>query len=164
VKGLDLNEFIKGLGNIQQGVAGASEIVTVVKDAYKGATSLAKSGQGFLECLKDGLSFNRKCAWYTALRGADTMIQEGRFADFKTLVCEAPCRRDAPFQWGVCQRLGEVAADTTWDRETREGAIAFLGEMYRNDSEWGQQATVKQWILDILMQLSSQPGEETEGT
>jgi hypothetical protein len=163
VKGLDLNEFIKGLGNIQQGIAGASEVVQIVKSAYEGASSLATSGQGFLKCLKEGLSFNRKCAWYPALRGADTMIQEGRFFDFKTLVCEAPCRHDAAFQWGVCQRLGEIAVNTTWDRDIRDNAIAFLGEMYRNDSEWGQQATVKQWILDILMQLSSQAGKETEG-
>jgi hypothetical protein len=42
-----------------------------------------------------------------------------------------------------------------WDVEIRRGAITFLGEMYQDDAQWGQQPTVKQWILNILMQLSS---------
>ncbi|KAF9346371.1 hypothetical protein BGX34_003930, partial [Mortierella sp. NVP85] len=157
VKGLDLNGFIEGLGKIQEGLAGASEIVEVVKTAYDGALSLGKSGQGFFTCLKEGLSFDRKCAWYTALRGADTLIREGQFAEFKKLVYEAPCRLDAAFQWGVCQRLGEVAASSRWDVETRQGAVAFLVEMYQNDAAWGKQANVKQWIVSILIQISSLP-------
>ncbi|KAK3824942.1 MAG: hypothetical protein J3Q66DRAFT_364804 [Benniella sp.] len=154
VKGLDLNGFIDGLKDIQQGL-GASEVVQLVKTAYEGAASLAESGQGFLECMKEGFSFDRKCAWYSALRGADTLIQEGQLADFRKLVCVAPCRRDPAFQWGVCQRLGAIAVDPMWDMETRQGAAEFLGEMYRNDDEWGDQANIKQWILNILIQLSS---------
>jgi hypothetical protein len=75
-------------------------------------------------------------------------------------VCEAPCRHDAAFQWGVCQRLGQVAANPMLDPETRQSAIAFLGEMYQNDSVWGDQVNVKQWIVNILVQLSSLPGSE----
>jgi hypothetical protein len=40
-----------------------------------------------------------------------------------------------------------------WDAATRRSAIALLGEIYRDDEMWGQQASVKQWILNILMQL-----------
>jgi hypothetical protein len=75
---------------------------------------------------------------------------------------EAPCQHDAAFQWGVCQRLGEVASNTMWDSETRRGAIGFLGEMYQNDGVWGDQANVKQWIVNILMQLSSLSGSEIQ--
>jgi len=46
------------------------------------------------------------------------------------------------------------------DPETRQSAIAFLGEMYQNDSVWGDQVNVKQWIVNILVQLSSLPGSE----
>ncbi|KAG0214595.1 hypothetical protein BGX31_001056 [Mortierella sp. GBA43] len=160
VKAFDVSGFIDGLGEIQRGLAGAAEVIRIVKDAYEGVSSLAQGGQGFLECLKEGLSFNRKCAWYPALRGADTMIQEGQLAEFRKLICEAPCRRDPAFQWGVCQRLGELAANTVWDIETRRSAIMFLREIYCDDVEWGQQATVKQWILGILIQLSSTPEGE----
>jgi hypothetical protein len=47
---------------------------------------LAGSGRGFFECLQEGLSFNRKCAWYPALRGVDTLILNGQFAEFRKLV------------------------------------------------------------------------------
>ncbi|KAF9176523.1 hypothetical protein BGZ51_000416, partial [Haplosporangium sp. Z 767] len=36
-------------------------------------------------------------------------------------------------------------------------AIKFLGEIYKNDVDWGQQDSVKQWILTILIQLSDLP-------
>ena len=164
VKGLDLDGFVDGLKDIQQGLAGASEVIQTVKSAFDGVASLADGGQGFMECLKEGLSFNRKCAWYPALRGADTLIRDGQLASFRTLVCEAPCRRDPAFQWGVCQRLGEMVVNSLWDADTRRGAVAFLLEIYQNDAVWGDQATVKRWVLNILMQISSLPGIEAECT
>jgi hypothetical protein len=157
VKGFDLNKFIEGLQDIQKGFEGVSQVVDVVKTAYEGVTSLAQGGKEFLECLKEGLSFDRKRDWYSALRGADTLIRDGELATFRKLVCEAPCRLDPALQWGVCQRLGEMAANPVWDTDTRQGAIAFLGEIYKNDEVWGQHPSVKQWIVNILMQLTS-PG------
>ncbi|KAI8346999.1 hypothetical protein B0O80DRAFT_430459 [Mortierella sp. GBAus27b] len=158
VKGLDLNKLIDGLGDIQQGLAGASEIVGIVKTAYEGVASLAEGGQTFMKCLKEGLSFDRKRAWYSVLRGADALIRDGELSTFKELVCEAPCRRDLAFQWGVCQRLGEIASNPMWSADSRQSAIAFLGEMYRNDAMWGQHAPVKQLIINTLMQLGSASG------
>ncbi|KAK3807653.1 MAG: quinon protein alcohol dehydrogenase-like superfamily [Benniella sp.] len=155
VKGLDLNGFVDGLKDIQQGMAGASEVIQTIKSAYDGANSLVSGGQGFIEGLKEGLSFKRKCAWYPALRGADALIRDGEFSSFKKLVCEAPCRMDPAFQWGVCQRLGELAGNPMWDILTRRSAVAFLGEIYCNDEEWGQDVGIKEWILDILKRLSS---------
>ena len=116
-----------------------------------------------LESLKNGLSFSHKRTWYAALRGADTLIQNGELTKFKTLVCEAPCRRDLAFQWGVCQRLGYLAADPVWDDVSRKDAIAFLGEMYWNDEEWGQEPRIKQCVLDILLQLSHSISQGEKG-
>ncbi|KAK3824922.1 MAG: WD40-repeat-containing domain protein [Benniella sp.] len=164
VKGLDIDRFIESLGKVHQGVTGVSRAVQSVKTAYDGVTSLVTSGQGFFECLKEGLSFSHKCPWYPALRGADTLIRAGQLTEFKKLVCEAPCRLDPAFQWGVCQRLGDLAANPAWDSETRQDAITFLGEIYANDKTWGRQANVKQWILSILMQLSIRSGDEREYT
>jgi len=75
VKGLDVYRFIEGLGKIQEGLSGA----------HDGVKSLGESGQ----------RFSGKCAWYTALRGADALIAGEQFGDFRKLVCEAPCRYDA---------------------------------------------------------------------
>ncbi len=64
VKGLDINEFIKGIGDIHKGVAGAAGIVQTVTDAYEGWMSMIESGQNFSECIKEGFSFIRKSTWY----------------------------------------------------------------------------------------------------
>ncbi|KAG0232993.1 hypothetical protein BGX31_004984, partial [Mortierella sp. GBA43] len=151
---LDINDFLGRLSDIQQGEPGLP-VSMIPKNAYGGATSLSTSGQSFLNCLRDGYSFDRKCAWYTALRGADTMIRKGHFTSLRRLICEAPCRLHSAFQWGICQRLGEVAANPMWDSETRRDAIEFLGEIYRNDATWGTQPTVKQHILNTLMKLTA---------
>ncbi|KAK3810199.1 MAG: hypothetical protein J3Q66DRAFT_443735 [Benniella sp.] len=154
VKGLDLNKFIEGLGDIQKGFEGASAIVEITKTAYDVMT-LAESGQQFMDCLKEGLSFDRKRDWYSALRGADALIRDGELAKFKRLACEAPCRLDPAFQWGVCQRLGEIAANPIWDAEVRRGAVTFLREIYQNDAVWGRQPTVKRWVISILTHLTT---------
>ncbi|KAK3818644.1 MAG: WD40-repeat-containing domain protein [Benniella sp.] len=158
VKGLDLNGLMEGLESIQQGVAGASAVFTMAKTAYKDAMSLAEGGKDFVDSLKESFTFDQKRAWYPALRGMDTLIRDGHLVKFKTLVSEAPCRRDLAFQWGVCQRLGEIAANPLWRVDTRRDAVSFLVELYRNDTEWGQQVDVKKWILTILIQLSSLSG------
>jgi len=158
VKGLDLNKFIDGLKDLQQGFEGVYGAFQLVGTAYKGVTSLAESGKGFLDSLKEGFSFERKREWYPALRGADVFIREGQFVKFEKLIYEAPCRSDPAFQWGVCQRLGGVATNDVWDTETRRNAVTFLGEMYQDDVIWGQQSSVKQWIIKILMRLSLQTG------
>jgi len=155
VKGLDLIKFMEGLEDIQKGCDGASMIVDVVTTAYKDVNSLIEGGQTFMDSLKQGLSFERKRDWYSALRGADALIRDGELATFRKLVCEAPCRLDAAFQWGVCQRLGEIATNPLWDAGTHRSAIEFLGEIYRDDTTWGQQSSIKQWILNVLMQIAS---------
>jgi len=103
VKSLDFIEFVKGLQDIQKGFEGAFKTVELVTTAYQDATSLLRSGQDFLDSLKEGFSFDRKRDWYSTLRGADVMIRNGELATFRRLVCEAPCRLDAAFQWGVCR-------------------------------------------------------------
>ncbi|KAI1290652.1 hypothetical protein EDD11_009126, partial [Mortierella claussenii] len=158
VKGLNVAEFIEGLGNIQEGLEGAGQVLGLVADAYKDMTELMQSGQGLRESLKEGLSFSRKRKWYPLLRATDTLLRNGELTKFKSLVYDAPCRGDVAFQWGVCQQLGHIAADPLWDADTRRDAITFLGEIYRNDAAWGQEVQVKQYILDILMQLVSGSG------
>ncbi|KAG0228281.1 hypothetical protein BGX31_006630 [Mortierella sp. GBA43] len=159
VKGIDLNKFLAGLDDIQKGLSGTSKVVELVANAYKDAVALSESGQGFFKRLKEGLSFDRKRDWYAALRGADALIQDGGLHSFRRLVCEASCRLDLAFQWGVCQRLGEIAASPLWETDARHGAVEFLGEIYRNDGTWGQHVSVKQLILNVLMQLSVPAGD-----
>ncbi|KAF9950714.1 hypothetical protein BGZ72_007667 [Mortierella alpina] len=164
VKGLDLNGFMSGLQNMQEGFEGVQQIFKLTKAAYEGLGAIYEGEQDLMASLKEGLSFNRKRAWYSALRGADVLIEGGEIAKFRVLVCKAPCRRELAFQWGVCQRLAGLAANPLWDIETRRGAFQFLAELYRNDSVWGQHPPIKAYILGLLKQLSKTDKELLEAT
>ncbi|KAG0345855.1 hypothetical protein BGZ54_005408, partial [Gamsiella multidivaricata] len=59
VKGLDVSGFIDGLGHLQEGLG---EVYKVVMLGYEGVSSLVEGGQGFVDSLKEGLSFSRKRA------------------------------------------------------------------------------------------------------
>ncbi|KAG0055387.1 hypothetical protein BGZ83_008779 [Gryganskiella cystojenkinii] len=163
IKELNIADFIHSVGTIQDGLQGADQVFDLVVDAYKGVIALKESGQSFLESFKNGLSFNRNRDWYPQLRGIDAAFRNGELSKFKILVCEAPCLRYPAFQWGVCQRLGDLAADPVWETDSRKDAIAFLGEIYRNDKEWGQEPRIKQYILDILMRLVSTSENDIQG-
>ncbi|BBE10124.1 NB-ARC domain protein [Mycoavidus cysteinexigens] len=154
VKAFDLKGFVEGLQNIQQGVADVVEALKIMKDGYDSLVPLVESGLSLRESLQAGFSFTRKEAWYRELRGSDILLQNGLFTEFEALVRTIPCRRHPAFQWGVCERLGQIAANPLWDPDTRQSALDFLSEIYINDTEWGQQTEVKQWIIKILLHLS----------
>ncbi|KAF9936566.1 hypothetical protein BGZ65_002270, partial [Modicella reniformis] len=154
---VDLDEFLEGLSNVQNGLSGVLNITPMSALKYKGIESLEERGQMFLECLNKTLSFECRQAWYPALRMADVLLRGGYFADFRKLICEAPCRLHPAFQWGLCQRLGDLAVNSKWDAETRQNAVALLEEICQCDAVWGEQATIKQWIVGILMQVTSAP-------
>ncbi|KAF9968401.1 hypothetical protein BGZ73_000137, partial [Actinomortierella ambigua] len=156
VKGLDIDSFLKGIQHIEDGLDGAVKVFQTLHDGYNNVTALVESGQSLFEALRDGLSFDRKRSWYSALRGIDRVLRDGQLSKFRALVLEAPCRRSLAFQWGVCQRLGDLAANTAWDAESREDALEFLAEIYQNDAVWGYHEHIKQKILDILLHLQQQ--------
>ncbi|KAG0007566.1 hypothetical protein BGZ80_004504, partial [Entomortierella chlamydospora] len=108
-------------------------------------------GKSLRRNLKDGFSFKKD--WYPALRALDIMLKNGQLSQFKMLVCKAPCRLEPVFQLGVCQRLGELAINPAWDAVSRQSAVDFLGEIYKNDVQWGHHDSVKGWIFHILHQL-----------
>lgn len=163
IKGLNIVEFIDGLQSIQGGLRGANQVFGIVSDAYNGVIGLKDGGQGFLESLKTGLSFLQKRAWYPVLRAADALVRNGELMKFKELAWESPCRRDLAFQWGLCQRLGYLAVAPGMDVESQKDAVAFLGEIYWNDADWGQEPSIKQCILDILLQLASASDRNASG-
>src|SRR5690606_27876208 len=63
-KSLDLSGFLDGLGHLHEG---ATEVFQVAQAGFEGANSLINDGEGFVNSLKEGLSFSQKRAWYPAL-------------------------------------------------------------------------------------------------
>ncbi|KAF9916324.1 hypothetical protein BX616_004051 [Lobosporangium transversale] len=154
VKSFDMNRFLDEIGKIQEQLPPISSVVNASLRLYNGSVSLSESGETFMQCMKEGLSFKKKTAWYPALRMADALLQTGELPKFKILVRMAPCRFELAFQWGICQRLGQYAADTKRTMESRQDAIAFLGQLYKNSFDWGDYNHTKQWILAILKRLA----------
>ncbi|KAF9561018.1 hypothetical protein EC968_005942 [Mortierella alpina] len=151
VKGLDVNSFLDGVRSIEAGMDGLAKATQTLQDGYDNVSALIGSGQSLFGALKEGFSFDHKRSWYSALRGIDRVIRDGQLSKFRTLVFDASCRRSLAFQWGVCQRLGDLAANPAWDPESCEEALEFLAEIYQNDADWGYHAHVKQKILDIFL-------------
>jgi WD40 repeat protein len=151
---LDVGEFFEGLKGIAT-VAGA--MFEGAKTGYEAVCSLIESGQGILESLGDMLGSGHKRPWYSAVRRGEAFVRDGRLADFYRLVCEAPCRKDPFFQWGICQLLGDIAANSDWDVDTRLQAVDFLAALLKDDTEWGQDASVRAWTLTLLQRISTTP-------
>ncbi|KAG0058790.1 hypothetical protein BGZ90_004772, partial [Linnemannia elongata] len=149
---LNLRAVLEGLSKLQYTLG---EVIKVVGTAYNRACSLMESGRGVLESMKEGLKSGQKHPWYAAIRVAYCFAQGGQLRDLNTLIYEAPCRRDPLFQWGICQLLGEIVSDSIWDTGVRLQAIDLLGELYRNDPLWGQDESVRTWMLNIIRQFGA---------
>ncbi|CAO3567585.1 unnamed protein product [Mortierella alpina] len=157
---LNLSGLLEGLDQLQKTII---DTVGIARSAYEGARSLIEGGQGVLEAIKEGVSSGHKRSWYPAVVGASALVQEGRLADFKTLVMEAPCRHSPEFQWGISQLLGEIAMDATWEKVVRREAVEFLADLHTNDPDWGRDASVRTWILTIFRIVSEDPEQSIDG-
>ncbi|KAG0275162.1 hypothetical protein BGZ95_009126, partial [Linnemannia exigua] len=147
---LDLGGLSEGAGKSRDAAVSALEIGGKV---VGGVQSIYDSGQGIATSIKGGIFSGGRLLWYTALREAREHIHNGRLSDFNRFVFEAPCRREAEFQWGVCQLLGEIAVDLQWEATIRQHSVDFLAELYRNNAIQSANNDISQWILSILRQI-----------
>ncbi|MCX8565524.1 MAG: WD40 repeat [Glomeribacter sp. 1016415] len=154
VKGFDLNKIVDSLGDISDGVGGIGGVWDTAHEIYETVSSLAESGQDFVSCLQEGLTFERKGKWYKALEGADVLLQQRKLNDFEAFVRQATCRQHKAFQWGLSERLGQLAANPALDEETQQSALRFLGDLYENDAVWGQSVSAKKRVIQIIKELA----------
>ncbi|KAF9102973.1 hypothetical protein BGX29_003954, partial [Mortierella sp. GBA35] len=147
---LDFGGFLDGLKSMQKAL---EETARIAKDGYEGVCSLLSSGRGVFDSLKEGLGSDQKRLWYPAVRAASFFVRAGQLSDLNRLIYEASCRQDPLFQWGICQLLGEIATDPVWEDRTRQQAIELLGDLYKNDADWGKDESVKAWMATIVAQL-----------
>ncbi|KAG0294754.1 hypothetical protein BGZ96_000508 [Linnemannia gamsii] len=149
---LDLGAVLKGLGKLQEAIVSTTEPAgTVSKDVC----SLMDSGRGVLDRLKQGKDEEQKRPWYAAIIAANAFSRAGQLKHLNQLICKAPCRRDPLFQWGICELLGDIASDEIWDTTVRQQAIDLLEELYKNDAVWGQDDSVRSWMLNIIYQVGT---------
>ncbi|KAG9072391.1 hypothetical protein KI688_000161 [Linnemannia hyalina] len=170
-------EFVlRHTGNIAMGLLGVTSVCKLgfsgFSDGLRNATtssletgsqavgearSMLESDDEILAIIKGGVLSGRRQLWYPALREAEEHVRSGRLVDFNHLVFEAPCCQDVEFQWGICRLLGEIAVDPLWNAATRQDAIDFLVELYKELTIQGLAEDVSNWVLDILHQVTDLP-------
>ncbi|KAF9088756.1 hypothetical protein BGX23_007134, partial [Mortierella sp. AD031] len=158
---LDFGGFLEGLKSMKKAL---EETFGIAKTGYEGVCSLLESVRGVFDSLKEGFGSGQKRLWYPAVRAANNFVRNGQLSDLNRLIYEAPCRRDPLFQWGICQLLGELAADPVWEDKTRQQAIELLGELYKNDPDWVKDESVKTWMVTIVAQLESMTEDPVQAT
>ncbi|KAF9546834.1 hypothetical protein EC957_009285 [Mortierella hygrophila] len=154
---LDVEGLFNGLRELGEA---AGQIRDATETMIAGVQTAREAGEGVVDSLLKGFRTGNKRAWYPALQGARVVISEGRLAEFRRIVYEAPCCHLQEFQWGICQLLGEIAMDPIWVMEIRLQAVYFLENLLRSDSEWTTDSSVKEAIRSILLRISTS-GEKT---
>ncbi|KAF9137790.1 hypothetical protein BG015_002605 [Linnemannia schmuckeri] len=148
---LDPEGLLKGIESLQKISA---EAVGAVSIGIEVVETLRVGAGGVVRASETKFDFMKKRSWYLALQGTALFIRQGRLSDFNIVVSQAPCRRNANFQWGICRQLGEIAVDPLWDILVRQQAIEFLSELYKSGSDWEPHVDIKRWTLTILVQIS----------
>ncbi|KAG0315543.1 hypothetical protein BGZ99_007405 [Dissophora globulifera] len=158
IHGLNIDSCVEGIKKLQFELKGAGTFLQRFK--------AASVQNDIVDRFRIALRSKSKEAWYWALREADIYLREGRLLDFKKLVSDAACRHEPWFQWGICERLGDLAVNRIWDIEARQSAIQLLATLYEQDADWSvhndtfARLNIKKYILDILQQLSELAGKD----
>ncbi|KAG0048179.1 hypothetical protein BGZ89_004677, partial [Linnemannia elongata] len=158
---LDLMSALEGLGKLQEALAKSVEVAGSV---YEGFCLLMKSGRGVFDSLKEAIGSGRKHPWFPAVKVAYALAQAGQLKDLKQLIFEAPCRHDHFFQWGISQLLGEMAVDPAWPVSARQQSISLLSHLCQHDKDWGQDESVKAWMLTVITKLCASSDQAVSET
>ncbi|KAF9278120.1 hypothetical protein BGZ68_008766 [Mortierella alpina] len=160
-----LHSFLRHLKGATGGLLQMSGVVKLdFNGLTQGLPAVVKGGRGLFGDLKESLGFTAKEPWYQAVRGAEVLVRNGQLTDLNEEICAADCLHDLWYQWGVCQLLGEIVVDTTWDEDVRSHAIAFLGEMCKIDQGSSKLQDIRRWVLTILQHVSSLPSSTGHDT
>ncbi|KAF9432858.1 hypothetical protein BGZ76_010229 [Entomortierella beljakovae] len=157
----ELEFIMDGLSNIQQELQTTIEVAKLFDEEQESGEDGRDTS--FIECLENGLCFNQKSSWYPALRVLDILLEEGRLLDFENFAKSVPCHKEATFQLGLCQRLGDIAATSLYDLTTRRSALSFLDEIFGHGEKWGSRKEVKLRIIQMLHFLSDHIRDEIGG-
>ncbi|KAG0055689.1 hypothetical protein BGZ83_007696 [Gryganskiella cystojenkinii] len=151
--------------NAKDTVRGLVKVSNVVQLEFDGLTEglpvLIEGGRGLFGHLKKALGVAPHAPWYKAIRQAEILTREGRFADLNTFVIKSKSCPHPMFQWGLCQLLGEIAVDQLWEEAPRGQAIEFLKFVFNSEMESSRHRDVRRWIVTILDHVGKLCTDET---
>ncbi|KAF8962801.1 hypothetical protein BGZ46_001109 [Entomortierella lignicola] len=152
-------EFRRHVVDFTGGLFQMSHLIKMELDGVvDGLPGVIKGGRGLLGMMKKALATEGGSPWYQSVLQAEKLAQQGKLADLNKLICEGPCRRAPLFQWGVCQLLGEIAVDQSWNSDTRSQAVKLLGQMFKFNIGPEGNVEIRKWVLTVLNHiLNCQP-------
>ncbi|GJJ71247.1 hypothetical protein EMPS_03597 [Entomortierella parvispora] len=110
--------------------------------------------RGLLKLLRISLeSYNQK-QWVQDVQNAKGFLQSRHFSDFYRLLREGPSIGNTDFQWHVCQLLGEISMDLSWDDSARQQSLALLHEYAKGNGAVKSEPVVRRLALTILRHIS----------
>ncbi|KAF8938537.1 hypothetical protein BGZ47_008537 [Haplosporangium gracile] len=148
VKGLDRVVEHEPLSRVLSALMGSSDPYMMYQ-----ACSAFQAPTGLIS-LQDALSSTFNVA-STAYGGAFSLMESGQGV-LETLKQKYGAGMKQPwYVTGICQLLGEIAADAIWDTAVRLQAVDFIKQLYNNDADWERDENVKSWMINILCHLSA---------
>ncbi|KAK3836270.1 MAG: hypothetical protein J3R72DRAFT_202615 [Linnemannia gamsii] len=152
---LDPINVLAAAEHLQQVAGHAIDVVKPNIDAAPACQAIAQGGSQAAESMPP-----KKEAWFLILQAAHVLIREGRLVEFNSLICEAPCRFEANFQYGICLILGEIIVSQLWDFDSKVSAIDFLRELYNVEAGQKKNVKIQMLVASVLNQISkmSLPG------
>ncbi|KAG0271395.1 hypothetical protein BGZ95_000800 [Linnemannia exigua] len=119
------------------------------EDLFNGLRELGLAAGQAYDVAKAGIEGNKAAR----VTGSRVCIRAVQLAKFKYIVYNAPCRHESEFLWSICQLLGEMGLDQTWEKEIRQQAVMFLLRLYMIDKQWTPDAGVRQTIVQIAWHI-----------
>ncbi|KAG0368971.1 hypothetical protein BGX24_002600 [Mortierella sp. AD032] len=148
---LDPANALVAVKRLEQVTGNASNFVKLDID---GAHALQATAEGSAQAGGRVYWPNKKESWFLTLQTAYVFVRQGRLIEFNKLVCDADCCFDINFQYGVCQLLGEIAANQLLDTASRQSAIDFLGAFWRVQAGGKRNIKIQKCVVSILSRVS----------
>ncbi|GJJ74186.1 hypothetical protein EMPS_06544 [Entomortierella parvispora] len=119
---------------------------------------LYDAGCEIVDSAKNAYSARDNRQWYLAVRGVDAFVQGRQLADLNKYICDEPSVDDPKFQWGLCEILGKMVLDSSWDATTRSQAVEFLGEICEVNAVVGGKRDIRPLVFTIVHTALTLPG------
>jgi len=152
------HEFGRHIVGLTGGLLNMSNVITLQFDGVlENIPDVIDGAVGLFTLAKRVFGSNTQDRWFQDVQKAEEYARNGQFSDLNKLICDGPSYTDINSQWRVCQLLGEIAAEPTWDEASRSQALILLEEYFKVNDDSNRHSEIRRWVLTILRHISDLP-------
>ncbi|GJJ76144.1 hypothetical protein EMPS_08503 [Entomortierella parvispora] len=101
-------------------------------------------------------SFSRN-QWFQDVQQAMGFVRNHLLSDLYKLVHKGSSTGNINFKWHICQLLGEIAVDPTWNDDDHHKALTLLYEYANINGSVRHDPVIRRWALTILRHVTEFP-------